>query len=141
MNDANLDRATLGQKLVELQVEAMKAVHEGGNKQWDDLTTRWGNEIKADPIIGGDKLTPALGNIAKLIDTFSTDKDGKPDPAFAKDFRDALDLTGMGNNPKMVRFLHNIAQVLVAEGKPVQGTPAATSGDPASLLYPTMKVA
>lgn len=124
------------QGLVDLQIEAMNAISEQGNQQWNELQDTWSTEAKADPVIGGDKLDPALGQIAKLIDTFSVNEKGEPDKAQADKLREVFDLTGAGNNPTVMRFLSTIAQKLVVEGGPISGTGGTGERTQAQILYP-----
>lgn len=113
-------------ELVTLQANAMKAASETSTQVWDKMQEDWTKAVKADPDIGGEKLAPALGQIAQLIDHYKI-----------PELRTALDLTGAGNNPHVIKFLHAIAKDL-GEGKFVNpNTPAAGTKTAAELLYPT----
>lgn len=136
MNDEKLSPAERGQRLLDLQFKAAQAIHESGKTLWDETQAKWTEEAKADPVIGGEKLAPALGNVTKLIDTYSRGPDGQPDPKFAEELREVFDLTGAGNHPRVIRFLNNLAQELVVEGRPNAGSPPPVSADPADILYP-----
>ena len=113
-------------ELVTLQANAMKAASETSTQVWDKMQEDWTKAVKADPDIGGEKLAPALGKIAQLIDHYKI-----------PELRTALDMTGAGNNPHVIKFLHAIASDL-GEGKFVNpNTPAAGTKTTAELLYPT----
>ena len=126
MNDGALspkDRAT---KLLELQREVMKAHSEKGDQAFIQMQEQWQNEVRADPEFANGKLEPALGGISKLIDRYGS-----------AELRQAFDYTGAGNNPHVVKFLHNISKVLNEPGiDPSRINPANVPKDPASLLYP-----
>lgn len=127
MNDDKLSGAERAQKLVDLQTGLMQQMAEANFKAWTDLQTQWQDEIRADPEIGGDKLDPALGGIAKLVDRYGS-----------KELREAMDATGAGNNPHIIRFLHKIAKDL-NEGGPVLGAPSESKESLADRMYPSMK--
>lgn len=126
------------QKLVDLQIEAMNAASAESSRQWEEMQVNWRKEAEADPVIGGEKLKPAVANVAKLIDAFALGPDGKPDAKEAEKIREVLDLTGLGDNPTVIRFLSAMAAKLVAEGAPVPGSPGSVQADAASIMFPSM---
>ncbi len=98
---------------------------------WNDLTTRWRGEIEADPVIGGANVPKTKAAISRLVNEFGDGGSG---------VREALNLTGAGNNPHLVRFLHKVASKLY-EGGPVNGSPANGAAPPnmADVFYPSSK--
>jgi len=109
--------AEVGQKLLDLYAKQAAELVDSNAKLWAKTNEQWQNEIKADPVIGGDKLPSTLANIAKLLDN----------PEFTDPgLRAALDLTGAGNNPAIVRFLAKAASRL-SEGGYVPGAPPASA--------------
>lgn len=74
---------------------------------WDDTNAKWEEAVRTDPKIGGDKLESTLGQISSMMNEF-----GKDIPSL----RATMTLTGAGNHPDIVKFLHNISEVLVKEG-------------------------
>ena len=112
-------------ELTALQATAMKNVSDGGTKAWSDMQEKWTGEVKADPEIGGEKLPEVLGSISKLVDKYGT-----------PDLRSAMDVTGAGNNPHVIRFLAKVAKDL-GEGKFVPaGDPALGKKSAAERLFP-----
>jgi hypothetical protein len=112
--------AVYGDRVKQLAAEPMKA--------WTDLNTSWINEVKADPTLGnGQGLRPEVKTAISKV------KAEYGDAAF----NDALNVTGAGNNPAVIRFLHKISKVLV-EGGHVGGRPAASgpTGPSAEAMYP-----
>lgn len=126
MNDAALSPADRAQKLVDLQASLATKMAEETQKAWDTMQTEWQNQVRSDPEIGGDKLAPALGEIAKLVDKYGS-----------SELRQVMDLTGAGNHPEVIKFLHKIAKDL-GEGGPVLGAPPRATASLADRLYPSM---
>jgi len=129
INDASLSPAEKAQKLVDLQVGLATKSSESAAAQWVEVQKQWQDQARADPVIGGDKLEPALGAIAKLIDS-----QGEA----AASIRQVMDLTGAGNHPVMIKFLSKIASEF-SEGGPVPGDPPAGQQSLAQKLFPSMK--
>jgi hypothetical protein len=89
----------------------------------------WQNEIKADKEIGGDKLPATLQTVSKALDQYGT-----------PGVRQALDYTGAGNNPEIVRTIYAMAKAL-GEGGHVNGNPPNGRQGPidaASAIYPNL---
>lgn len=98
------------QKLVKDSVDANAAA-------WSSVTTKWRSEIESDPVIGGAQLGQTKASISRLVNEFG---DG------GSSFREAMNLTGAGNNPAVVRFLAKVSAALY-EGKAVKGNPTNDS--------------
>jgi hypothetical protein len=88
-------------------------------KVWNDMQEKWVTEIKADPQLGP-KLDTVKTTISKAID-------GMGDPKLARDFREAMDFTGAGNNPAFIRAFYKLAQ-MVTEGGHVAGKGPSPQG-------------
>lgn len=73
---------------------------------------KWGEEIKADKELGGDKLTETLATAKKVYSLLPTNE--------AESFKQMLDTSGLGNHPSMVRLLHAVGKAL-SEDKFVPG--------------------
>lgn len=138
--DANLSQAG-AQRFVDLHTAALKEALEAPAKVWEETRTRWIDEVKRDPEIGG-KLDQVKTIVARAID-------GLGDPKLAQDFRQAMDFTGAGNNPAFIRAFYKLAQK-VTEGTSVPGgTPVEVRSDgtirqsgprtAAHALYPNLK--
>jgi hypothetical protein len=114
MNDDKLPPQERGQKLLDLYHGAIKQVGEANTKAWTDLNGEWVKQAKADAEIGGAKFETTKTTISRVIDSLGT--------AQAAAFRQALDITGAGNNPAIIKGLAKMAQLLT-EGGHVQGSP------------------
>jgi hypothetical protein len=112
---------TLGPKLVEQMQAPIKA--------WVDLNEKWVAEVQADPVIGGDKWPMAKETVLQAMTLVLT-------PEETRATREALGLTGAGNNPAVIRLLYSMARRLVEPG-PVKGNaPTEPPKSAAALLYP-----
>jgi hypothetical protein len=102
------------QKLLDLSAKAMKANADAIYGAWHKQQTDWLAAIKADPELGP--------NLEGLRQTFARVADNRElsDP----EFRQALDFTGAGTHPAVVRTLTRWAKAL-SEGGLVAGSPAS----------------
>jgi len=117
----------VAQKLVDLQVQSMKAISEEGTRAWTETQENWRKEITADPMFAGENLTKHTTAISRLLDTH-----GSPE------VRQAFDITGAGNNPAIVKFLAKVASTFT-EGTLVQSnTPTGQATPLENRLYPSM---
>lgn len=101
------------QKFIDLAVSREQAAARKGAQAFVDLQNKWVSEIKADPDIGGDKLTASLASAARAIDRL-----GVPG------LREALNLTGAGNHPAVVKAFVRLGQ-MVSEDRFQPGKDAA----------------
>jgi hypothetical protein len=108
------------QELVDFYIKQTKEAFEAPFNAYVDKRQEWRDTINADPEIGGSKLNGVKVSIGKLIDSFG-------DAATAEAFREAMDYTGAGDNPAVVRGLYALAKRLT-EGGPVRGGGPSTEG-------------
>ncbi len=114
------------QELIDLYTKQQKAAADANTTAWNTLHEKWISEVKADPVIGGANMPVVQQTIAKAIDQF-----GVPG------LKDALNLTGAGNNPAIIRTFYNMAKQLT-EGGHVSGQPVPNAAkSTAELFYPT----
>lgn len=127
LNNPDLKPAERAQALIDLQAGMMTKLSQQAEQMFTEQQTAWQNEVKADSEIGGEKLAPALGQIAKLVVQY-----GSPE------LKQVFDSTGAGNNIHVIKFLSKIAGDL-GEGGPVSGSPPVTQASLAERMYPSMK--
>ena len=127
MNDQEMDAKSRAQGLVELQAKLMTKASEASSAAWDEMQTTWQNEVKADPVIGGEKMKDSLATVSKLVSEYGSDE-----------LVQVMGMTGAGNNIHVIKFLHTLAGKLT-EGGYTQGQPAKAEGSAASRMYPSMK--
>lgn len=122
-NEAAQTAVTLFQKQLEAQATAFA---EAQTTQWKTVNETWRADLAKDPQFQGDNLKEALVTIGRSIDTYGT-----------PEVRAALDMTGAGNNPALVRYIHKMAAALNEGGLITAGAPAKSG--PRSLgetFYP-----
>lgn len=83
----------MGVKLMAKQAEAHAAMVDG-----------WVAEIKADKVLGGDKLPETLATAGKVYSLLPAEESAK--------FKEYLNTTGLGNHPSMIRLLHAVGKSL-----------------------------
>ncbi len=113
------------QKFIDLAVSREQAAVQKGAQAFVDLQNKWVSEIKADPDIGGDKLHASLASASRAIDRL-----GVPG------LREALNLTGAGNHPAVVKAFVRLGQ-MVSEDRFLPGKDAApaASRSLAEVIY------
>lgn len=99
------------QKMVDFHVAQLKAAAEGPTKAYNDLRAEWQTQTKAQ--FNDTQLAEVKTNVAKLHTAIA-------DPKLSGEFRQVMDLTGVGDHPAFISFLNKLSEFVV-EGKPVQG--------------------
>jgi hypothetical protein len=123
----NLQQAD-AQKLVDFYVAKTSESANEPYKLWQDTQEKWVKEVKDDPQLG-----PRLNEVKTTI---SRAIDGLNDPKLARDFREAMDYTGAGNNPAFIRAFYKLAQ-MVTEGGHVAGGGPSPAGQKAPGQQPS----
>lgn len=110
----------IGQELLDLHTNSLKEYAELlGNRTlsdqhaaFDAVRADWRKQVMADEQIGGAGWDTAKGVIARTRDLFmSGSKPGTPE--YAKDsqaFNDFLRVTGAGDHPAFLKFIHNVGR-------------------------------
>lgn len=107
----------LGTKLVEQTQQQMRDA-------WTATQTQWVNTIKTDAEIGGAQMNERVAVAVKALDRF-----GSPD------LRKALEETGMGNHPEIVRAFYRVGLAISEDTLVTSTTKAAGQKDAADILY------
>lgn len=100
----------LGQKIIDLYTKELQKVADAQKADWQKTLDTWKNDVLADPELGGNRINTVLQQCGSVLEQF-----GSPQ------LRKMLEVSGMGNNIEMVRFVHKVAQ-FVNEPKQVLGT-------------------
>ena len=139
LNNQELSPPDRAQALIDLQTDVMRQASEKLFDSWRETQAKWQEEVKADPELGGAKMSENLAGISKLFETYGAKADANAETKAAEieELRKAMDYTGAGNNPTIIRFLHRIAKEL-NEPSPVSGAPTGQASTPESRIYPTM---
>lgn len=130
--DLGLDQAG-AQKLVDFHAAALREASEGPAKLWQDTQETWIDELRSDPTLGKGIENGTVGaSIAKMISAL-------PAPQ-ATAFREAMNFTGAGNNPAIVRGFYELSKRFAEPGHVQGNAPAQIKSKPsaAQALYPTL---
>ena len=128
INDRDLSPKDQLQKLVDLQAEVAKEASEAISETWTQTQQAWQDEVKADPVIGGDKLPTTLAAVNKLVTEYGDEK-----------LVEAFAITGAGNNVHVIKFLNSVAGKLLEGGPVTAAAPTNASETAAERLFPSMK--
>jgi hypothetical protein len=116
------------QKLVDLQAKLMTKAGENMTEAWAKIQTEWRDKAQADKEYGGKNFKDNVGLAQKAIKAFGS-----------KEFSEALESTGMGNHPELIRFLVKVGKEIGEDGVMNNGNKAGgEKKDAASILYPDM---
>jgi|SRR5580693_4494544 hypothetical protein len=113
------------QKLVDMYRELTAEAQAAPYKAYQDTVADWLKQSQDHPDLRG-KLAPGGEvnvRIGKLLD-------GVPDAKLASDFREAMDITGVGNHPAFIRMMDHFAKQLT-EGTHVAGNGPSRHGQSA----------
>ena len=118
----NQDQA---QKFIDLAMARETAAAHKSVQAFVDLQNQWVSEIKADPDIGGDRLKSSLASANRAIDRLDV-----------PGLREALNFTGAGNHPAVVKAFVRLGQ-MIAEDRFRPGHPARPQvpRSPAEVIY------
>lgn len=117
------------QKLLEHQSQAVTAYQQSQQQVWNNQTKAWRDAVAADPEIGGPHLEANVAHARAVINKYGS-------PAFVA----ALNETGLGNHPELVRFVVNIGKAAADDGTLVNGARGGAGQKTlADNLYPDMK--
>jgi len=135
----NLSQA-FAQELVDFYVKQQQQMNNAPAEFYEAKQNEWKEQINSDPEIGGSKWNGTKASIGRLFDSLGDSK-------LTDSFREAMDYTGAGNNPAVVKFLARVAQRLT-EGGPVRGGGPSSEGfrrpgegpiSAARAIYPHLK--
>ncbi len=95
-----------GQKLVERHIAEVQAaitrVAENYSKQWEKQTNDWFESFKNDPEIGGNKFETTQNSVLEAVGKYAGNE------AQLTEFKGFMNNTGVGNNPGIIRLIHNM---------------------------------
>ena len=113
------------QKFIDLAMARETAAAHKSVQAFVDLQNQWVSEIKADPDIGGDRLKSSLASANRAIDRLNV-----------PGLREALNFTGAGNHPAIVKAFVRLGQ-MIAEDRFRPGHPARPQvpRSPAEVIY------
>lgn len=125
------------QKLVDLYAKELTEAAKLPLQNYADTRKAWQDTVTNDPEIGS-KLKEVRITASRAIDLLG--------PALAKQFREAMDLTGAGDHPAFVKGFYKLGQILT-EGRHVGGSgpsahgqqaPGKPTGTGPAAMYPNL---
>jgi hypothetical protein len=123
--DLNLTQEQ-AQSLVDLQTKQMQKFSEAQQEAWQSVLTEWNETAKNDQEIGGAEYNAKVATAKKALDEFGT-----------PELLEALDATGVGNHPELIRVFYRIGK-LVEDDTINFGKASAPTKTAAQILYPNM---
>lgn len=113
------------QKFIDLAMARESAATQRNAQAFVDLQTRWVSEIKADPDIGGDRLKASLASANRAIDRLDV-----------PGLREALNFTGAGNHPAIVKAFVRLGQMIAEDRfRPGHIARPQVPRSPAEVIY------
>ncbi len=95
-----------GQKLVEKYTtqtqETLTRIAESQNAAWEKQKSDWKDALEKDPELGGNRLETTTQSLRQAVEKFAGNEDQ------LKEFRETVDTYAWGNNPALVRLIHNM---------------------------------
>ncbi|MGC8493651.1 MAG: hypothetical protein ACP5SH_18165 [Syntrophobacteraceae bacterium] len=126
------------QKVLDFAGPKIRQMIEQPYKAWNDLQTKWQEEVRIDPEIGGTKYEQSVREAGNVFVAGEANPFVRTEPE-AKALREALNTTGAGNNPAIVKLFVKMGRLL-AEPEHLSGKPAPQARQDSLLnsMYPTM---
>jgi hypothetical protein len=87
------------QKFIDMHIKQVNKYQE----KFEEIKQDWRKETEALPFMQGKERDASIGSINDAVRKFSGD------PETFEGVKDALVMFGLGNNPHMTKFLHNVA--------------------------------
>jgi hypothetical protein len=105
-----------GQRLIDMHLQELQrrddALSQHQIQVWNDTQTQWKDAVKADPELGGNRFNTTIQTCISAVNRFGGNAQQRAE------LLQALDFTGAGNNPAIIRLITNMASRL-SEGTPV----------------------
>jgi hypothetical protein len=105
-----------GQRLIDMHLKEIQRHGESMSqhqvKVWNDTQNQWKDAVKSDPELGGNQFQTTIKTCISAVNRFGGNEQQRAE------LIQALDFTGAGNNPAIIRLIANMASRL-SEGNPV----------------------
>lgn len=106
------------QKVVDMGSKLAAKIQQQQVEAWKKQTNEWANQARADQEIGGSNFDANLGIARSAVEKLGT-------PELMK----ALDESGFGNHPELVRFMHRVGKAIGEDRTMVAGSSPARKGN------------
>lgn len=114
------------QKLVDIAPQIQQRMAQQQAEAWGKQLETWVGEVKADKDIGGDNLPASMASAQKVMQQFGT-----------PELKEALEQTGMGNHPELVRLFVKVGKAISEDGI-VAGVSGGGTQSMAQRMFPNM---
>lgn len=134
------------QAMVDMGIEAVNAAVSDLQEAYEQRMSEWQEQVRNDPELGGANFEATLGQARKAVTSLGKEVavvdpgSGKPvldnqgRPTYQNDLVVALDETGAGNHPVIVRVMAQLGK-LMGEGGMVHGNMGGSEKPVAQQLY------
>lgn len=114
-------------KMVAMHAESIQRAEQQARDNWAQQMKTWQEDLRADPEFGGAKFDENVTSAMKAVERFGT-----------PGLKEALEQTGMGNHPELVRTFAAIGKA-VSEDKVLLGGQSQGERSAVDILYPQSK--
>jgi len=105
-----------GQRLIDMHLQELQrrdqAASENQFQVWNETQALWKDAVKSDPELGGNRFNTTIQTCVRAVSQYGGNAQQR------SELIQALDFTGAGNNPAIIRLISNMASKL-SEGSPV----------------------
>lgn len=115
------------QELVDFQVKTHQAEVTAQEESWQSVQKEWKDKALSDKEYGGTDMKANMVTAKSGIEAFGN-----------ADFKDMLEVTGVGNHPEMIRFLYNVGKQVKEDDILHGGKQAGGPQDQAKTMFPSM---
>jgi hypothetical protein len=115
------------QQLIDLQTKLVTKASTDADALWTKTLSDWKSAVMNDKDLGGPNLTATIAACGKAIDKFG-----------GKELREALEYTGAGNHPAVIKFLAAVGKQISEDTLHVGNANANPEADLAKRLFPNM---
>ncbi len=113
------------QSLVSLQAEMQATTAQADQDAFAQMKDDWRDQSKSDKDLGGDNFDQNVALAVTALDKFGT-----------PELRKALDDSGMGNHPEVLRFMYKVGKLTQEDSPGADNNAGAQQGDRLKRLYP-----
>lgn len=116
------------QKLIDFDIKRRQEDVTASQERWDTLKADWAKSAQSDEEFGGQAFEANVGLAKQALDQFGT-----------PELKEALEVTGTGSHPEIVRFFYRVGKSL-KEADMLQGSaPAKDTRSAAQKIFTTME--
>lgn len=115
------------QKALERESQAVATFAQAQQQQIKQQVEQWKTDFINDKEIGGDKANESAEYAKRFVARFGSQK-----------LKDALDSTGLGNNPELIRMCAAAGKLMVDDKFVHSSAPAKADKSIGEVFYPTM---